>query len=58
MLDWNSDGVMEFRKPSRVRVSLNEVSEPEKAGACNQVFLDGTSELIGYEADDVCDPSE
>lgn len=47
---------MEFRKPSKVDIQLNEALEPQDEG-CNEVYLDETSELIGYEGEDICQAS-
>lgn len=52
----NRGSVVEFVKPARVDIKLNEVLDTEEVG-CNEIYLDDTSELIGYEAEDICDSS-
>ncbi len=51
---WYRGSTVEFLKPARVDVSLNEVLDETEVG-CNQIYVDDTSELIGYKAEDICD---
>ncbi|CAN0007382.1 unnamed protein product [Scytosiphon promiscuus] len=59
-----SESAVEFLKPSRVDVSLNYKTEydpdanvAQAETGCNQIYVDETSQLIGYEVEDVCDES-
>ncbi|CAB1096579.1 unnamed protein product [Ectocarpus sp. CCAP 1310/34] len=53
----SSDGgsVIEFRKPARVDISINEKTGDELG--CNSVYVDETSSIIGFNVDDVCEES-
>ncbi|CAM9132500.1 unnamed protein product [Ectocarpus sp. 6 AP-2014] len=47
--------VIEFRKPARVDISINEKTGDELG--CNSVYVDDTSSIVGFNVDDVCEES-
>ncbi|CAN0007449.1 unnamed protein product [Scytosiphon promiscuus] len=50
-----SESVVDFRRPARVDIRFNE--KTQDAPGCNAIDIDETSQLIGYNVDDVCEES-